>query len=124
MNNSPQSLVVVQLYGEFSQYNAIADMTRRFCEGLDLVEGVDFDIVAGFVDDPQFDLGDSSLPSKKQLWYLNKCVADARMLLEINGANEELEMVVRVAMGEMADSSRQMTRSRASELIDALKDFI
>lgn len=115
--SDPVSLVVINLYDEMSHHVWIEKSIRRMLEAQgDLVEGVDYDIVSGFIDDPKLrDTGEDA--SSKQLWFLGKCLAEA---MKIQEPSAELAIAIDIARQEMRGA---VSKSRASSLIDALKEL-
>lgn len=112
-----QALVIVKLYNEFSQHITIERAVSEFLVNqLGMVPGVDFTIVAGFVDDPRL-LPESELASSKQMWFLGKCIADAGPYEGCGG--DILTVAIEIARAEM---KKPLTKQRASQLIDALKE--
>lgn len=112
-----QAVVVIKLYGEFSHHLWIEKAVRRLLETQgDLAEGVDYDVVAGFVDDPKLrDTGEDA--SGKQLWFLGDCLKKA---LPHRDHSYELAIAIDIAQAEMRGG---VSKSRASALIDALKEL-
>ena len=108
-----QSLVVIKLYGEFSYHHDVERWVRCVMCDSGLVEGQDYDIVAGFVDDPRL-LPESELASSKQTWFLGKCIQEAQ-----NYGSEGIAVTLAITREEM---KKPLTKQRASQLIDALKE--
>ena len=112
-----QAVVVVKLFGEFSHHVWIEQGVRRMLQSQgDLVEGVDYEVVAGFLDDPKLrDTGNDA--AGKQLWFLGKVLAEA---LPYRDDNPDLAIAIDIARQEMRG---QVSKARASTLIDALKEL-
>ena len=113
----PVALVVVSLFDEFSHHIWIADRIRNMLQSQgDLVEGVDYTITQGFIDEPKLrDTGETA--SGKQLWFLGKCLAEA---LPYRDDSVDLAIAIDIARTEMRGV---VSKSRASSLIDALKEL-
>jgi hypothetical protein len=116
-DQQPTSVVIINLYDEFSHHVWIEKTVRNMLEAQgDLVEGVDYDVVAGYIDDPKLrDTGDDA--SGKQLWFLGKCLTEA---MPYQDDSVDLAIAIDIARQEMRGT---VSKSRASSLIDALKEL-
>jgi len=117
------ALVVVKLYGEFSYHAALEnDLRGVLLTYPDLVEGADYDIISGWVDDPKLTPSGEEA-SSKQMWFLGKCINEAHPWRR---HSEYLDTAWKVASLEVAEARSRggvVTKQRASQLIDALKDL-
>jgi hypothetical protein len=115
------STVVVSLYGEFSHHVWIAERIANMLKTHgDLVEGVDYDVTSGFVDDPKLhDTGSDA--SSKQVWFLSKCVDEAKVAYMRADNKDEMGNLATAIDVATQESRSAVSKSRASQLIDALK---